>query len=139
MEQSLPPVYLQDGNDGGSPYAVHPGSILLHPQVQNQHTQPVVIVQPSANMRHHPPAKPVPDYMGYSIFTTLCCCICLGGCALHFSRATRTANAAGQRKEAASNSQTALILNHVALVVGIILAGAYLINQLYFSDKMHNP
>lgn len=88
MDQAFYPLYAQGGNDG-RPCAYQPGSIQLHapfPQVQNQHNQPVVIVQPSANMRHNPPAEPVPDYMCYSRFTTLCCCIWLGLCALHYSK-----------------------------------------------------
>ncbi|XP_026083992.1 synapse differentiation-inducing gene protein 1-like [Carassius auratus] len=107
--------------------------VQLHPQVLNQHNEPVVIVQPSANMRHDPPADPVPDYMCYSTFTMLCCCLFLGIAALHFSRATRTANAVGQRRKAARNSQTALILNHVNVLVGIIVIGAYLLNTFYLS------
>ncbi|KAF4102815.1 hypothetical protein G5714_015698 [Onychostoma macrolepis] len=138
MDQAFSPPYPQGGNDGCS-HAVHPGSIQLHPQVQNQHNQPVVIVQPSVNMRHDPPAEPVPDYMCYSRFSTLCCCLLLGLCALQFSRATRSANAAGQRREAARNSQTALILNHVAVVVGIITIGAYIFYKFYLSDQKFNP
>lgn len=137
MDQAFYPLYAQGGNDG-RPCAYQPGSIQLHapfPQVQNQHNQPVVIVQPSANMRQNPPAEPVPDYMCYSRFTTLCCCICLGLCALYYSKETRSANAAGQRREAARNSQTALILNHISVVVGIILIGVYLFNEFYLSDQ----
>ncbi|XP_043117005.1 synapse differentiation-inducing gene protein 1-like [Puntigrus tetrazona] len=134
MDQAFAPVYAQAGSNGCL-HAVHPVSIQLHPHVLNQHNQPVVIVQPSANMRHQPQAKPVPDYMGYSIFSTLCCCLCLGLCALQYSRDTRSANAAGQRREAAKSSQTALILNHVAVIVGIILLGAYVLNTFYLSGQ----
>uniref|UniRef100_A0A671WKX0 Uncharacterized protein n=1 Tax=Sparus aurata TaxID=8175 RepID=A0A671WKX0_SPAAU len=55
-----------------------------------------------------------PSYLGWSIFTTLCCCLPLG-------IAAQNSNAAGESALAADASRTAKILNIVGLVCGIIL------------------
>ncbi|KAK2903537.1 hypothetical protein Q8A67_008250 [Cirrhinus molitorella] len=108
MDLELSSLHPQDRNDS-DPHEAQPGSGPL-----------AVIVQPSECMGHEPPAEPVPDYMCYSKLTILFC-TCLGAGALYFSRATRLANATGQRRKAARNSQIALILNHVGIVVGVLV------------------
>ncbi|KAK7146867.1 hypothetical protein R3I94_009649 [Phoxinus phoxinus] len=135
MAQALSPLYPQ-GNNAGNHHAVHPGSVQLHAQVLSHHNEPVVVVQPPVSRPRAPLPDPEPDYMCYSIFTTLCCCICLGAAALGYSKATRKANGAGQRAEAASNSQTALILNHVGVVVGFILLTLYMLDTFYFNGDL---
>ncbi|ROL41420.1 hypothetical protein DPX16_6818 [Anabarilius grahami] len=129
------PVYSQ-GIYAGNPNAIHPDNIQFHAQALNHHNEPVVIVQPPVYQRTRAsPADPVSDYMGYSIFTTLCCCICLGGAAIMFSRSARKANADGRRAEAASSSHTALILNHIGVVVGLICIVIFCLNQFYFKEN----
>ncbi|KAG1943853.1 dispanin subfamily A member 2b-like [Pimephales promelas] len=136
MAQASSPLYCQ-GNNPGNHHAVHPDSvqIQLHPQFPNHPNEPVVVVQPPVYRANAPLADPVPDYMCYSRFTMLCCCICLGACALGYSRATRKANIAGQRAEAASNSTTALVLNHLSVLVGLICITLYLLDTFYFEEK----
>ncbi|XP_050979198.1 synapse differentiation-inducing gene protein 1-like isoform X3 [Labeo rohita] len=80
--------------------------------------QPVV-VQPAVLMTPMPVVTAVPDYLGYSIFTMLCCCLPLGIAATIYSCSTRDANLAGHIEYAKRSSKTALILNHVAVGVGI--------------------
>ncbi len=46
--------------------------------------QNVVTMQPTAEV-FTPLANPLPDYLGYSIFTLLCCCMPLGSAALVYS------------------------------------------------------
>ncbi|KAK9961392.1 hypothetical protein ABG768_009182 [Culter alburnus] len=129
------PVYSQ-GIYAGNPHAIHPENIQFHAQVLNHHNEPVVIVQPPVYQRTHaPPADPVPDYMGYSIFTTLFCCLCLGVAAIMCSSSARNANAAGRRAEAASSSQTALILNHIGVVVGFIIIVIYCLYGFHFKEN----
>ncbi|KAL0171404.1 hypothetical protein M9458_031715, partial [Cirrhinus mrigala] len=48
-------------------------------------SQSVVVVQPTVFVPTASVANPVPDYMGYSIFTMLCCCCPLGLAALIYS------------------------------------------------------
>ncbi|KPP72623.1 protein lifeguard 1-like [Scleropages formosus] len=55
------------------------------------------------------------DYLGYSIFTMLCCCLPLGIAALVYSISTRTANNHGQLEMAKTNSRLARNLNHAGL------------------------
>uniref|UniRef100_A0A3Q2CCW8 Uncharacterized protein n=1 Tax=Cyprinodon variegatus TaxID=28743 RepID=A0A3Q2CCW8_CYPVA len=63
---------------------------------------------------------PVSDYMGYSIFIMLCCCLPLGIAALVNSIATHNANSRGDRMAAEQSSKYAQILNHVGLGIGIV-------------------
>lgn len=77
MAEALSPVYPKRDN---------PAFQRDCDQLQTEWSEPVVLVQPPAYIRHEPPAKPVPDYRCYSIFTSLWC-LCLGAVALHYSRA----------------------------------------------------
>ncbi|KAM3830310.1 proline rich transmembrane protein 1B-like [Vipera latastei] len=60
-----------------------------------------------------------PDYLGYSIFTLLCCCLPLGIAALIYSIRTQGANQQGDVASARKYSRLALILDHTALGLGI--------------------
>ncbi|XP_032083057.1 proline-rich transmembrane protein 1-like [Thamnophis elegans] len=70
-----------------------------------------------------------PDYLGYSIFTLLCCCLPLGIAALIFSIKTQGANHRGDIMSAKRYSRLALTLDHTALGLGIagIVLGIILI------------
>ncbi|XP_005943871.1 major prion protein [Haplochromis burtoni] len=81
--------------------------------------QGTVVVQPTVYVAQGPLANPVNDYLGYSIFTMLCCCLPLGIAALIFSILTRESNHVGDRMSAERSSRTARTLNHVALGLGI--------------------
>ncbi|XP_073704056.1 proline-rich transmembrane protein 1-like [Garra rufa] len=81
--------------------------------------QNVVTVQPMAEV-FTPLANPLPDYLCYSIFTMLCCCMPLGSAALVYSLTTRDANMFGHQHIASRNSRMARILNHVSLAIGLI-------------------
>ncbi|XP_051515862.1 proline-rich transmembrane protein 1-like [Myxocyprinus asiaticus] len=89
--------------------------------------QPVVTVQPTLYVTTTPLANPLPDYMGYSIFTMLCCCLPLGIIALVYSINTRNANMAGHQLMAVKNSRMARIFNHTALGIGLALFVLYII------------
>ncbi|XP_069057269.1 proline rich transmembrane protein 1B-like isoform X1 [Pleurodeles waltl] len=116
-----PPPYLSSGNTlyhiPASPQGpvYYSGYIAGYPPGQNVvvTTQPGVIVAPVPSYQ--------PDYLGYSIFTMLCCCMPIGIAALIFSIKTREANSRGEAGLARSNSSTARILNHVALGVGLLV------------------
>lgn len=82
-------------------------------------TMSAVTVQPTVYVAQGPLADPVNDYLGYSIFTMLCCCLPLGIAALIFSISAREANHIGDRMAAERSSRTARTLNHVALGLGI--------------------
>ncbi|XP_005743320.1 proline-rich transmembrane protein 1 [Pundamilia nyererei] len=90
--------------------------------------QGTVVVQPTVYVAQGPLANPVNDYLGYSIFTMLCCCLPLGIAALIFSILTRESNHVGDRMSAERSSRTARTLNHVALglgIAGLILSIVY--------------
>lgn len=67
-----PPQY------GGAPYA-------QQPYPQQYPAQPGTVAHSTVYVTQGPLANPVNDYLGYSIFTMLCCCLPLGIAALIYS------------------------------------------------------
>ncbi|XP_016117161.1 synapse differentiation-inducing gene protein 1-like [Sinocyclocheilus grahami] len=107
----------------------------MDPSQSFSHTRPypeqsVVGVQPAVFVTVAPLAYAVPDYLGYSIFTMLCCCLPLGIAALIYSCSTRDANYRGQRELAERNSKTALVLNHIGLGIGLVVIVLMIIIQM---------
>ncbi|XP_016137552.1 synapse differentiation-inducing gene protein 1-like [Sinocyclocheilus grahami] len=114
------PSLSQQSQQYGAPVAsglYTPGSYL----VQN-----VVTVQPTAEV-FTPLANPLPEYMGYSIFTMLCCCMPLGSAALVYSLTTGDANMFGHQQIASRNSRMACIINHIIVAVGLIFCLIYIV------------
>ncbi|KAK2874657.1 hypothetical protein Q8A67_021810 [Cirrhinus molitorella] len=111
-------LYVAPGGPQG-PYTQQPlQGMSAYPQVAyvgqtGVAIQPIVAVMPIV--------VAVPDYMFYSIFTMLVCCLPLGITAVVFSCNTRNANLTGQRELALSSSKVAFILNNVALGVGLAI------------------
>ncbi|KAA0702739.1 Synapse differentiation-inducing gene protein 1-like [Triplophysa tibetana] len=133
--QPLPPAYPdQPGYPNPQPgiypsTSGYPGQPVSPPQYgQGSYLgeQPITL-QPMGYVAPAPLANPVQDYLGYSIFTMLCCCFPLGIAALIFSIFTRNANTSGQQQEAEKNSRTARILNFTALGIGIVFIVVYII------------
>ncbi|KAI4889088.1 hypothetical protein NFI96_003012 [Prochilodus magdalenae] len=150
-----PPPY-QDYNAGYNPPPGFPNQ-SGYPQGQGQAYgapyqgpypgQPAVTVQPTVYVTAAPLAQPLPDYLGYSIFTMLCCCLPLGIAALVYSindhlpeqassdngltyskaLCTREANMSGNRPQAERSSRMARILNNTALGIGIVFIVVYLV------------
>ncbi|XP_059424421.1 proline-rich transmembrane protein 1-like isoform X3 [Carassius carassius] len=119
MPEVPPPAYQH--NPAGYPPAFPNQPVPQGPYTQGPYPgQPAVTVQPAVFVTAAPLANPVPDYLPYSIFTMLCCCLPLGIAALIYSISTRNANFAGQRELAEKNSKTALNLNHAAFGIGLI-------------------
>nr|XP_055067130.1 synapse differentiation-inducing gene protein 1-like [Misgurnus anguillicaudatus] len=98
--------------------------LLNKPSDGDKETNPdhqVVTMQPEVNVIDTPQDKPLPDYLGYSIFTMIFCFLPTGIAALVYSITTRNANKLGQRQIAEKNSRTARILNHVTLGIGLAI------------------
>uniref|UniRef100_A0A3B3C8H6 Uncharacterized protein n=1 Tax=Oryzias melastigma TaxID=30732 RepID=A0A3B3C8H6_ORYME len=74
----------------------------------------------------------VPTHFGWSIFTTLCCCLPLGIAAILFSNRVKYANSAGNGVEAEDASRTARNLNIAGLILGIIFIILYSVYYVYF-------
>uniref|UniRef100_A0A3B5M659 Uncharacterized protein n=1 Tax=Xiphophorus couchianus TaxID=32473 RepID=A0A3B5M659_9TELE len=69
-----------------------------------------------------------PTYRGWSIFNIICCCLPLGACALYYS--------AGDTIAAQDASKTAMTLNIISLICGLILIPIVLYYQ--FQDLKHH-
>ncbi|XP_078507167.1 uncharacterized protein LOC144767643 [Lissotriton helveticus] len=145
MDNSEPPKGIPEGSGDSCPPAVQQAGTAPpppYPSVGN--TLYCVPASPQAPVFYtgynagYPPGQtvvvttqpgvvvaPVPSYhrdcLGYSIFTMICCCLPIGIAALVFSIKTRDANSRGDVGMARSNSTTALILNHVALGIGLMV------------------
>lgn len=87
----------------------------------------VVTMQPTVNVTYPPLLEPLPDYLCYSVFTMMCCCLPLGIAALVYSISTRNANMSGQPQMAERSSKMALTLNHVALGIGLTFIVLYIV------------
>ncbi|XP_060113821.1 synapse differentiation-inducing gene protein 1-like [Heteronotia binoei] len=107
MPQQYQPYYTPYGG------ASNQGPIVQPPQ----HTTIIVPVQPTYE----------PDYLAYSIFTMLCCCLPLGIAALVYSVQTRDANLIGDGVAARQSSRMARILAHTALGIGLVFSIAYIV------------
>ncbi|KAF4076122.1 hypothetical protein AMELA_G00226930 [Ameiurus melas] len=108
-------VYPPAQGYGATPYGAQP-----YPGQAPYPGQPSVTVQPTMYVTPAIQVNPVPDYLGYSIFTMLCCCLPLGIAALIYSINTRDANLTGNRDLALRNSRTSRLLNNIALGLGIV-------------------
>ncbi|GAA6224409.1 dispanin subfamily A member 2b-like [Lates japonicus] len=134
MGQVAPPAY--NPHMGGYPQAGYPAppqgfgppppyseaqyGQQPYPMTQPYPMQPgTVTVQPTVYVARRTLAQPVNDYMGYSIFTMLCCCLPLGIAALIYSISAREANHVGDQIVAERSSRMARTLNHVALGLGL--------------------
>ncbi|KAM3614978.1 uncharacterized protein V6R79_021724 [Siganus canaliculatus] len=115
-----PQAYPQQPQGQGYGVAPQYGQPQPYPGGQQYMPQPgAVTVQPTMYVTQGPLAEPVNDYMCYSIFTMLCCCLPLGIAALIYSISAREANHIGDRMGAERSSRTARTLNHVGLGLGI--------------------
>nr|XP_020667566.1 transmembrane protein 91-like [Pogona vitticeps] len=107
-----PPYYNQPGAGGNQGPPIH-------------HV-PLTVIVPE------PEPTPSPDFLGYSIFTMLCCCLPLGIAALVFSIQTRQDNHNRDYAAARRNSRKAQTLNHTALGLGIAFIILYIILMVLF-------
>ncbi|KAF4102817.1 synapse differentiation-inducing gene protein 1-like [Onychostoma macrolepis] len=98
-----------------------------------------VTVQPAVYVTTTPLVYPLPDYLGYSIFTMLCCCLPLGIAALVFSINTRNANMSGQQQLAERSSKMAFTLNNTALGIGIVILVLYVTLIIVNNKNQSNP
>ncbi|AWO96988.1 putative proline-rich transmembrane protein 1-like [Scophthalmus maximus] len=108
------------GYGGPPPYGGEGCGYQPYPMNQQYPAQPATVtVQPTVYLTQGPLAEPVKDYLCYSIFTMLCCCLPLGIAALIYSISAREANHVGDQMAAERSSRTSRTLNHVALGLGL--------------------
>ncbi|XP_043116282.1 proline rich transmembrane protein 1B-like [Puntigrus tetrazona] len=130
LQPAQPPPYQH--NPAG-----YPSSFPNQPVPQGPYSgQSVVTVQPAVFVTAAPLTNPLPDYLGYSIFTMLCCCLPLGIAAVVYSCSTRDANYSGRRELAEKNSKTARTLNHVGVSLGLIIFVLYVIYYCVVFNNM---
>ncbi|KAJ1132440.1 hypothetical protein NDU88_010753 [Pleurodeles waltl] len=143
-----PHMYAGGPVPAGAPPLVHqlPANVLYtqptypqyaanypsYPQGQNM----VVTTQPMMTV----PGSQVyeKDYMGFSIFTLLFCCLPLGIAALIYSCSTQSANERGDTVRAKENSRMARMLNNWALGIGIIFTIAWVAYVIYINVAFNN-
>ncbi|XP_035862224.1 calcium-binding protein P-like isoform X1 [Sander lucioperca] len=121
-----PPPQYGGAGYGQQPYQgqQYPGQQYpgqQYPGQQYPGQQATVTVQPTVYVTRGPLLNPVNDYLCYSIFTMLCCCLPLGIAALIYSISARESNHIGDQMGAERNSRMARTLNHVGLGLGIAM------------------
>ncbi|XP_066495094.1 transmembrane protein PMIS2 [Tiliqua scincoides] len=100
-------------------------------------SQGPIMQQPQTVYITHAQPTNEPDYLAYSIFTMLCCCLPLGIAALVYSIQTREANLAGNAASAKRNSKMARTLAHTALGLGLALLILYIILVVFVVMSAH--
>ncbi|XP_039529278.1 synapse differentiation-inducing gene protein 1-like [Pimephales promelas] len=133
MGQPVPPgSYPNTSGYPSQPYAARTGPQGPYPQQQQLQSMSIypqrlnaghtgVTVQPTVFMTSTTAPVYMSDYLCYSIFTLLFCFFPLGFAAIIFSASTRDANMAGRQDLAIRSSRTALVLNNVALGIGLTI------------------
>ncbi|KAJ6663761.1 hypothetical protein lerEdw1_009840 [Lerista edwardsae] len=124
---SAPPyddqLNLSTGPTPAGAYGASPSFLPYYSPPAAGPSQGPIIVQQSQTVfvtyAHAQPVK-VPDFLDFSIFTMLCCCLPLGIAALVYSVQARDANLAGNITTAKQNSRIAWILNNAALGLGVV-------------------
>lgn len=88
-DTGYPPAQGVAPAQGGYPpaqgYGTPPYGAQQYPGQAPYPGQTTVTVQPAVYVTQATHVNPVPDYLGYSIFTMLCCCLPLGIAALIYS------------------------------------------------------
>ncbi|XP_070621024.1 proline-rich transmembrane protein 1-like [Erythrolamprus reginae] len=121
--ENLPPPYFDSAQTPVQPPAAitvqppMPGHVYYATTVQDPKEEP--ILQPAQFTR-------APDYLAYSIFTMICCCLPFGVAALVYAIQTREANHERNKNSAQRNSRMARIWAHSALGVGITIIVLYI-------------
>nr|XP_060639829.1 trafficking regulator of GLUT4 1-like [Anolis sagrei ordinatus] len=127
-----PPPY-SNASDGPMPPQYQP---YYNPPGARINSEPVF--QSSQTIVTHGQTISEPDYMAYSIFTILCCCLPLGIAALVYSVKTQEANRVGNKISAQKNSRLARNLAHTALGIGLTFLIVYIILFVINSTKIRN-
>ncbi|XP_003225119.2 uncharacterized protein LOC100563944 [Anolis carolinensis] len=128
-----PPPYC-NASDGPLPPQYQP---YYNPPGARTNNEPVFQTSQTIVITHGQPISE-PDYMAYSIFTILCCCLPLGIAALVYSVKTQEANRVGNSISAQKNSRMARNLAHSALGIGLTFLIVYIILFVINSTKMGN-
>lgn len=139
-----PPPYMENQPaSSGSNFLVPPRYQSPYDPAPERYNQGLVIQSTqTVNFTRVQPIKE-PDYMAYSIFTMLCCCLPLGIAALIYSSQTQEANRNGDAIAAQRNSRLARNLAHAALGVGLGAMAIYVIFLVFVynqkaSELIHN-
>ncbi|XP_071381694.1 proline-rich transmembrane protein 1 [Centroberyx affinis] len=135
-----PPANLQGYGSpqyGGPAYGQQPYPTGAGQQYPGYPGVATVTVQPTVYVTRPPLEHPVNDYLCYSVFTLLCCCLPLGIAALIYSISAREANHAGDQLAAERSSRMARILNHVSLGIGLTLVILSIIYVVVVSSSLH--
>ncbi|CAH1779848.1 unnamed protein product, partial [Owenia fusiformis] len=111
----------------GNPYPQAVQGIPCTPpgQTRSLYTHPPVTAQPTTEKGATPVwasnNDPPPDYLPWSIITTLCCCLCLGIWAIITSVASRGAAANGDMRTAQQKSRNARNINIAGCLIGVVI------------------
>lgn len=73
------------------------------------------------------PQQSVPDYLIWSIITTLCCCLPLGIVAIVMSVQSKSEEKAGNYDSAVSKSKTAFYCNLIGMIGGFIISVVWIV------------
>ncbi|XP_059195700.1 synapse differentiation-inducing gene protein 1-like [Centropristis striata] len=122
----------------GQPYPGQPYPGQQYPGQPYPGQQATVTVQPTVYVARGPLEHPLNDYLCYSIFNLVCCCLPLGIAALIYSIFTREANRSGDRIDAERNSRIARTLNHVGLGIGLGVIVLTIVYAVVMASLVHN-
>jgi len=104
----------------GAPPPAPPGFFPIAGQQPVAYGMASGIPQAYVYVQPEPLVDPPNDYMGYALFTTICCCWIVGLFAIARASECRTAIRLGNRPEAVMRSRQAKKYSHIALALGLV-------------------
>ncbi len=124
-------VCMELPNSGSPLHNINnPGKVQYQPQSSSRNNGDFTQTFVNSGGNRSISTDEIETYKLWSIFNILCCCLCLGCVAYHFSMHTDSLKKQGNIQDALNASKHARLMNIITTIAGIILIGIYIVYQI---------